>query len=300
MPKLTAQSGAAIEQLLQERNQYEQWLARLAASGATAPDAVRAKIRTDYESRLAGVIDQLRTHSATIAEDLSRFRGSQAELEQREASAQETLAEAEVRHAVGEYEEGQWQGISETQNRALAEIREELSEVRAEITRLADVQSLIATAPARPPETGSAPGTPAVPGSHGATSDAAGAGSAGAPAGRAESGSTSEPAPSQARFAPKPPGGPGRQPQGDELDFLKSVTTGGARTTSQSPSTAAAPGGADAARNSGGHAAVGAAGSPPKAAPPGQAKTLKCAECGTLNRPTEWYCERCGAELAAL
>jgi hypothetical protein len=30
------------------------------------------------------------------------------------------------------------------------------------------------------------------------------------------------------------------------------------------------------------------------------AKTLKCGECGTLNRPTEWYCERCGAELAAL
>ncbi len=30
------------------------------------------------------------------------------------------------------------------------------------------------------------------------------------------------------------------------------------------------------------------------------AKTLKCGECGTLNRPTEWYCEQCGAELAAL
>jgi hypothetical protein len=30
------------------------------------------------------------------------------------------------------------------------------------------------------------------------------------------------------------------------------------------------------------------------------AKTLKCAECGAMNRPTEWYCERCGAELAAL
>ena len=28
-------------------------------------------------------------------------------------------------------------------------------------------------------------------------------------------------------------------------------------------------------------------------------KSLKCAECGTLNYPTEWYCERCGGELAA-
>ncbi|MHB1072630.1 MAG: hypothetical protein ACYC3Q_07365 [Gemmatimonadaceae bacterium] len=30
------------------------------------------------------------------------------------------------------------------------------------------------------------------------------------------------------------------------------------------------------------------------------AKTLKCGECGSMNVPTEWYCERCGAELAAL
>jgi uncharacterized OB-fold protein len=31
-----------------------------------------------------------------------------------------------------------------------------------------------------------------------------------------------------------------------------------------------------------------------------QEKTLLCSECGTANYPTEWYCERCGAELAAL
>lgn len=28
-------------------------------------------------------------------------------------------------------------------------------------------------------------------------------------------------------------------------------------------------------------------------------KSLKCGECGALNYPTEWYCERCGGELAA-
>jgi hypothetical protein len=35
-------------------------------------------------------------------------------------------------------------------------------------------------------------------------------------------------------------------------------------------------------------------------ATPQSAKTLKCSECGTLNYPTEWYCEKCGGELAAL
>jgi hypothetical protein len=30
-----------------------------------------------------------------------------------------------------------------------------------------------------------------------------------------------------------------------------------------------------------------------------QQKTLRCTECSTMNLPTEWYCERCGGELAA-
>ncbi len=29
-------------------------------------------------------------------------------------------------------------------------------------------------------------------------------------------------------------------------------------------------------------------------------KSLKCGECGAANYPTEWYCERCGSELASL
>jgi hypothetical protein len=33
---------------------------------------------------------------------------------------------------------------------------------------------------------------------------------------------------------------------------------------------------------------------------PEPVRTLKCRECGTMNLPTEWYCESCGAELAAL
>jgi hypothetical protein len=29
-------------------------------------------------------------------------------------------------------------------------------------------------------------------------------------------------------------------------------------------------------------------------------KTLKCRECGSMNDPSEWYCERCGAELSSM
>jgi hypothetical protein len=37
-----------------------------------------------------------------------------------------------------------------------------------------------------------------------------------------------------------------------------------------------------------------------RSAAKGDIKTLKCRECGTMNDPTEWYCERCGAELSGL
>lgn len=37
-----------------------------------------------------------------------------------------------------------------------------------------------------------------------------------------------------------------------------------------------------------------------KSSGPSDVKTLKCRECGTMNDPTEWYCERCGAELSGL
>jgi hypothetical protein len=38
---------------------------------------------------------------------------------------------------------------------------------------------------------------------------------------------------------------------------------------------------------------------PTGAVPHDPVKTLRCTECGTMNLPTEWYCERCGGELAA-
>jgi hypothetical protein len=108
----------------------------------------------------------------------------------------------------------------------------------------------------------------------------------------------------------------------DELAFLKSVTGGEAAAgphtpvpaPAQPPPPAPTPAPATKSRGSGGFTRPATIDAPPSepAAPRNSAlasadkdrqsgqKTLKCGECGTLNRPTEWYCERCGAELAAL
>ena len=271
MAKPSDRSGSAIEKLLEERSQYEQWLARLADSGAS--EQVRSRVRSDYEMRLSGVIEQLRAHETTIGAELARYEAEQSQLDEREADVLETLSEAQVRHAVGEYDDAQWATISGAKDKALVEVRSSLDRVRGEIARLSEVQRLIQAKPA--------PSAPAP-----------------APAPIAATPTAAEP--STPRFVPKPPlqQSPPPKPHGDELDFLKSVAV--------EQSASLSPAAAERQRTSGAQPVVTTA-AEPVAPAAGQrtttatgAKTLKCGECGTLNRPTEWYCERCGAELAAL
>ncbi|MFL5518439.1 MAG: hypothetical protein ACJ8DJ_19970, partial [Gemmatimonadales bacterium] len=139
----------SIEGLLEQRTRFEQWLAKLDATSDKAPAAVRQKVRADYESRLRGVIDHLRGHSATIAEELQRHQASRSDLDGRRRDAEEELAEAEVRYAVGEYTEDEWSRIREESERRLTGLREQLQSVGGEITRLAEVQSLISAPPRR-------------------------------------------------------------------------------------------------------------------------------------------------------
>lgn len=299
MAKSTPDTDTTIESLLQQRAQYEQWLARLDSAGDKAPPAVRAKVRGDYEARLQGVIEQLRGHAAAITAEFDRHKSTQTGLDQQRRHAEEELAEAEVRHAVGEYTEDEWRRISDESSERLGRLRGELRGVGEEIARLAEVQGLIAGAP-KP-----APSPPA----------------AVAPAPEPEPAIEAPPpppppAPAAARATPTaaPAPAPAREPEithgappGDELAFLKSVATEEERKPAPAPAAASSrrasnpgPSGSAATRTSDHPAATGQTAAPGKPGATGVAKTLKCGECGTLNRPTEWYCERCGAELAGL
>ena len=91
----------------------------------------------------------------------------------------------------------------------------------------------------------------------------------------------------------------------DELAFLKSVTEDETRGIG-SPGPPAGQRRASGAQFQPAEPAGNRAASAPAptASPvsddPEPVRTLKCRECGTMNLPTEWYCESCGAELAAL
>ncbi|MEZ0333911.1 MAG: hypothetical protein ACAI18_07875 [Gemmatimonadales bacterium] len=267
----------SIEALLDQRSQYEQWLAKLDSAANKAPDAVRKKVRADYEVRLRGVIERLRGHSATIAEDLQRHQGAQRELDAHRREAEEELAEAEVRHTVGEFTDDEWRRIADESERKLGGLREQLKTVGGEIARLVEVQGLIAASPkpASPPEEvieRSPPPPPPPP--------------------------PAEPVAEAPKAAPRPTPQRAREPEPaavDELAFLKSVADEPKPAPGRRPSNPGVSATPQASR------AVETAPAPSgKTGAPGVAKTLKCGECGTLNRPTEWYCERCGAELAGI
>lgn len=287
---MAMETDNSIEALLEQRAQFERWLGKLDSTADRAPQAVRQKVRADYEVRLRGVIDRLRSHSATIADELHRHQATQGELDTQRRQAEEALAEAEVRHAVGEFGDDEWRRISEESDGRLNGLREQLKTVGKEIARLAEVQSLIA-APVRGPDV--APTTPAP-----AADTIERSPPPPPPTEAAEAPSPQKPAPKQ----PAPPRPREHEHTGapvDELAFLKSVADEDAKPAApRRPSNPGPTGSAQGSR------AVETA--PPPSSPggktgaPGVAKTLKCGECGTLNRPTEWYCERCGAELAGV
>ena len=281
---------ATIEALLEQRSQYEEWLLRLDTSGDKVSPSVRERVRGDYQARLDGVMEQLRGRSAAISEELERQHATQAEVDRERRRAEEALAEAEVRHSVGEYDAGEWKRLSEQSKKEIEQLRSRLKGIGAEITRLTEIQGLISAPRAGAP----APAAPA----------AAPAAPRAAPKPQvieeapmvthlAESFDEIKPAAASSPPVPKPRPEPAPVPS-DELAFLKSVSENepsrlGGRAPStpgmSSPTATAAPKTPEPAVS--------------KAAS-GVAKTLKCGECGTLNRPTEWYCERCGAELAGV
>jgi hypothetical protein len=289
---------AQVDRLLQQREQYEQWLARLDSTGSKAPDAVRQKVRSDYQARLEAVLVELRSHVSAVEMALSGHNEAMASLEARQTDIQERLAEAEIRHAVGEYTDDEWSAVGAEAEAALEEIGRRIGAEQGEITRLSAVLHLVAKPAPPPPAPAPTLRTPTpMPEPVAAEPEAPAPSPSGAP-----------------RFVPKTPGAipraggtmpPPPKPAApvDELAFLKSVT--GEQQVPRKPPPRKSDSGPMRAIDIGQEPPAVAVdnGDASLAARPGAAsnvKTLKCGECGTLNRPTEWYCERCGAELAAL
>jgi hypothetical protein len=254
-----------------ERTKYEQWLEDLEAKKESTPVSVFDRVRQDYLTRLQSVMEQLKQHTVALQEHAANLMARLRQLEAAEQKLQEEQAEAALRSQVGEISTAEQEGAARKAERALTKLQDDHELVANDLSRIAEILG-----------------------------------------GDAEDGMTG----GAASDAPR------RSTDFDELEFLKSVVgpTSGSMAVpkiakvepaAQKPEAAKAPAAKPA------EAAAAPKAPPPKDTAPKapapesalgirtsgaveQPKTLKCAECGAMNYASEWYCERCGAELTVV
>src|SRR5207253_9092992 len=91
--------------LLSERERYEQWLAALETRRANTSAAAYQKVRADYESRLADVSERLGARAGELRSGIEELTQKLKDLANDESAQRESVQEAELRAAVGEYSE---------------------------------------------------------------------------------------------------------------------------------------------------------------------------------------------------
>jgi len=319
---------AAVEELLAERDAIHGWLARLDQAGTSVPDSVRSRVRRDYEVRMEGLTERLRAHADVVAGKLQDDRAEHAELMGRATTTREALAEAELRHLVGEFEDVRFQEERARHAGDLETFELSLAATAERIGRLEELHRLIAAAPRVAPaqatmtppavepqemiveevavgevtmddemaveleigdlgvdesddllaifdEVGDLPTSAATPSDF-------------APLSFRPSGN----APSEQVRPVTPPSRQNTPPLGMPADVPPRFVRPGDVVAASPPT--------DSTSEMLFEQDIVAAGSGVE--PPASivGRTLRCGECGAMNRPLEWYCEKCGAELTAL
>jgi hypothetical protein len=304
-----------VASLMLERQRLESWLATLDARRGATPDNVFQRVRGDYAARLKVVTDQLMARRAAVQAHTEQLSSRLTQLEAETQRFREVRTESELRMQVGELSVTDWNVKARECDESIARLTDAQTQVRGQLnqarTILATVSVQTGTRPMSTPGPGSIPSAPparATP--------------------RVSRPLTIE----QEQEALNNGAGTAPGSPVDELAFLNSVVGHPGDPSTKPP--AEADGAPDLAasllervnRRAGNNLREDAdaesllnsgprpPGDKPLAANVTEAnpidlksqggaerhRTLKCGECGTMNFPTEWYCERCGAELAAV
>ena len=269
----------ALNGLLKERQRYEEWLAALEEKRASTPDSVYQRVQSDYQTRLREVSSKLAERAGELRENIDALTVRLEEISRQERQQREARQEAELRAAVGEYTDKQWKEIGGAWDKELARLVKEKGALDAQLNELSRIFALsvkekqaeaIAAGRAvsgdgvRPPISPVVP-RPAIPEPPALN-----------PPARVEQ-------PVAARAQQPPQNAPSNRSPFDEFPVLRPGSGSGTppSTAVATPPSVPKTGGTQDPRSE-------------------QHKTLKCPECGAANYPTEWYCERCGGELATM
>jgi TolA-binding protein len=272
----------ALNGLLKERQRYEEWLAALEAKRATTPESVYQRVQADYQVRLRDVSTKLAERAGELKENIDALTARLEEISNQEAQQREARQEAELRAAVGEYTQKQWKEIGGAWDNELSRLTKDKTALDTQVKELSRIYTLTmkekAQAPGPVPQ---AAGSPPADQSRTPISPVVSRPAVPEPPTLNPPSRYAPPAP-----APNPSGGAKPRSPFDQFPVLR--PQGGTAPAPPGPSAAIA--------------------TPPKVPQTGRAndprseqhKTLKCPECGAANYPTEWYCERCGGELATM
>lgn len=311
MTKSKTNALESLRALIAERQQYEQWISTLESKREGTPPHVFERVQGDYNARLQRVIGDIKGHAEELQLSISALSSRLVEVAREEDTKRDTLQEAELRATVGEYEPAQWEQLKAEAERALEKIAADRSGLDNQLNELRSIQKLSEV------------------GSTGSVADLDFGEQTPAPESAAASPAPESPDPpgqemSQpgSTYAPRAPASNPASSQGwparDQGNFpLEEAAAASAAVLSSPPPVptpqpvATQPSlSGDSSSSSGSPSRPRSGKTPPFggiAAKPrqpesrtDQAKTLKCPECGTPNYPTEWYCERCGGELATM
>jgi hypothetical protein len=269
----------ALNGLLKERQRYEEWLAALEEKRANTSASVYQRVQADYKTRLREVSSKLAERAGELRENIDALTLRLEDVSRQESQQRDARQEAELRAAVGEYTDKQWKEIGGAWDKELARLVKEKVALDAQLNELNRIFALSvkekqaetiaagrggSTDGMRPPLSPvvSRPAIPELPTLN--------------PPTRSEH-------PSAARVQQSPQNISGGRSPFDEFPVLRPGSGSGAppSTAVATPPSVPKTGGTQDPRSE-------------------QHKTLKCPECGAANYPTEWYCERCGGELATM
>jgi len=324
MSKSKTNALDTLRALIAERQQYDQWIATLESKRDGTPEHVFSRVFSDYRSRLDRVIGEIRSHSEELQLSINALSSRLGEVAKDEEAKRDSVQEAELRAAVGEYDVAQWESMRSEASRQLEKIAADRASLEEQLAELESIRKLSEMT------SGSVGATPAV------------APQVAQPVARAVAAPAVTPTPPREQQPQKAAEPQGERPKFSDVGWpardivdvpaptptnsvadvpqqnapARAIATPSSNRVSSDPAAAVprpsasppppppptqppkrrTPTGKDAQISSGFSKPVP---TPPEGRPEVN-KTLKCPECGTPNYPTEWYCERCGGELATM
>jgi hypothetical protein len=319
MSKSKTNALDTLRALIAERQQYDQWIATLESKRDGTPEHVFNRVHSDYRSRLDRVVGEIRGHSEELQLSINALSSRLNEVAKDEEAKRDSVQEAELRAAVGEYDTSQWESMRAEAGRQLEKIAADRASLEGQLAELESIKKLseMTSGPGQSAPLSAQPAAPVAPSPVGVTP------------------------PREQQAAQKAPEAPVERtrfsdvgwPARDIVEVPAAATSNVADTPATTQPAARTPQSSNRVSSDPAAAAPRPSASPPPAAPaqtqaprrrtptgkdaqissgfskpiptppegrPEVNKTLKCPECGTPNYPTEWYCERCGGELATM